>query len=87
MRTGEIPLIGVVNMEPMVEPPALMADAPVSDAVPEAAAKRTRKPAARGKPRAPKIAAAMESAPPVAEAKPEGKPVRKRARPRAKKAE
>jgi hypothetical protein len=91
MRTGEIPLIGVVNMEPVEPAPAPSAAAAAPAAASDAAApsaKRARKPAARSKAaKAPKVATAMESPPAAPDAKPEGKPARKRARPRAKKAE
>jgi hypothetical protein len=89
MRTGEIPLIGVVNMEPTeVAAPEAAPQAAAEAPADKAPAKRPRKSSSRAKAaKGPKVATAMETAPAAPEAKPEGKPVRKRARPRAKKAE
>ena len=88
MRTGEIPLIGVVNMEPteaaVPEAEVAAAETPAD----KAPAKRARKTSPRAKAaKGPKVAAAMETVPAAPDPKPEGKPARKRARPRAKKAE
>ncbi|HEU5048817.1 MAG TPA: NYN domain-containing protein [Gemmatimonadales bacterium] len=90
MRTGEIPLVGVVSMEPIAPAePAPAAEAPARAAEPRPS--RSRKPAApRGAKRTRTRAAtepAAESPAPKAAAKDDAKPARKRARPRARKAE